>query len=446
MKDLTKGYPAKIILMFALPLILGNVFQQLYNMADSKIVSMFVGTTALAAVGATSVVSNTLIGLINGLTQGFSILIAKSFGAKDMRQMRQYVAGTTILTASAAAILTTLGMSYIEDILRLLHTPEDIFPYAISYVKVILIGIAFTALYNMSANMLRAVGDSKTPLYCLLVGIFLNVILDLLFVGKFQWGIRGAACATIISQAVCGFSCSGVVILKFREMLPQKEEWRLQSDQYGNLLSTGLAMGMMGCIVNIGTVVLQSAINGLGTAIVVAHTAGRRLFDILTVMLYTIGTAMTTFVSQNLGAGEYGRIRQGVKHALIIEIAFSTVLMIICYGFGRPIASWLASTSEEEIVSAAYMYMRVSVSFFYVLGPLFVLRCTLQGLGRKIIPITSSVMEMAIKILSALFLVPKLQYLGVALTEPISWVVMTILLAGAYFLNLPREKEAKEYL
>lgn len=425
--------------MFALPLIMGNVFQQLYNMADSKIVSLYVGATALGAVGATSVVSNTLIGLINGLTQGFSILIAKSFGAKDENQMRRYVAGTVILTACAVLILTTFGESCIGYILQWLSTPQDILPQALAYVKIILSGIAFTALYNMSANMLRAVGDSKTPLYCLMAAIGLNVILDILFVGYFSWGIEGAAYATIFSQCVCSLLCAGFILVKFNVLVPKKDEWRLQEGQYGELLTTGLAMGMMGCIVNIGTVILQSAINSLGTAVVVAHTAGRRLFDILTVMLYTIGVAMTTFVSQNLGAGRYDRIRQGVRHALVIEIAVSTVLIIICYMLGRPIAAWLASTDDANIISAAAMYIRVSVSFFYVLGPLFVLRCALQGLGRKIIPIASSVLEMAIKILSAMYLVPKLAYLGVALTEPISWIVMTILLAIAYFSKPPKE-------
>lgn len=440
MKDLTKGYPAKVVLMFALPLMMGNIFQQLYNMADSKIVSFYVGETALAAVGATGVVSNTLIGLINGLTQGFSILIAKSYGAKDHKEMRKYVAGTMILTLISAIVLTLFGEGMIELILKWLETPGDIFSDALSYVRIILLGIGFTALYNMSANMLRAVGDSKTPLYCLLIGVVLNVILDYWFVGILDWKVQGAAYATILAQWICSFSCAGFVLFKFRVLLPHREDWYLQKEHYKELLTTGLAMGMMGCIVNMGTVILQGAINGLGTTIVVAHTAARRLFDVLTVMLYTIGVAMTTFVSQNLGAGRYDRIRQGVRHSLMIEVVIAIVLMIVCYIFGRPIATWLASTDQEAIISAAVMYIRVSVSFFLVLGPLFVLRCTLQGLGRKMVPIISSIMEMAVKVLSAMFLVPKLKYPGVALTEPISWVIMTIILAIAYFSRLPKEE------
>ena len=196
-------------------------------------------------------------------------------------------------------------------------------------------------------------------------------------------------------------------------------------------------MGLMGCIVNVGTIVLQSAINDLGTKIVAAHTASRRMFDIFTVMLYTVGTAMTTFVSQNMGAGRTDRVKQGVRHSIIIVTVITTILIIVCYVFGENMICWLTSTSDREIIDASVMYMHVSVLFFYVLGPLFVLRCSLQGMGRKIIPLCSSFMEMLIKVLSAMLLVPSLKYIGVALTEPISWIIMTIVLLIAYLSKTP---------
>ncbi len=437
MKDLTRGYPAKVILLFALPLIFGNVFQQFYNMADSKIVSMYVGTSALAAVGATSVVSNTLIGFVNGLTQGFAILIANSFGAKDYTRMRRFIAGTILLTGAVAVLLTVFGEAFITDILRLLSTPADIMEDALSYVRIVLSGILFVSLYNMCANMLRAVGDSKSPLYCLLISIVLNVVLDILFVGPMKMGIQGAAFATVLSQGVAGLACGGILWFKFRELLPHKEEWKLEEDQYPNLISSGLAMGLMGCIVNIGTVVLQGAINDLGTKIVAAHTASRRAIDIFMVMLYTVGFAMTTYVSQNMGAKRPDRIRQGVRHAIVIVSVITTVLIVVCYAFGEYMIQWLTSTQDKEIINASVMYIHISILFFYVLGPLFVLRCSLQGMGRKIIPVCSSILEMLVKVLSAMVLVPAYEYFGVALTEPISWVIMTILLTGAYFAKLP---------
>jgi len=439
MKDLTKGYPAKVIMMFALPLMFGNIFQQFYNMADSKIVSTYVGTGALAAVGATAVISNTLIAFINGSTQGYSILVANSFGAKDMKRLRQFVAGMMVLTACITFIIMSAGMLFIESILRLLNTPAEIMPDAVAYVRIILIGIVFTALYNMCANILRAVGDSKTPLYCLLIAVVANIVLDLLFVCVFHWGIEGAAIATIIAQAMSGFMCAGIILKKFREVLPTREDWKPEPGQYGNMIWTGLSMALMGCIVNVGTITLQGAINGLGTDIVAAHTAGRRVFDILGVALFTVGMAMTTFASQNMGAGKAKRVRQGVRHANFMVTGLTVVIQIIWLLFGEAVLHWITGSNNQEILDSAKLYMNVMIWFMYVLGPLFVLRCTLQGLGRKIIPLVSSFVELVIKVLSAKLLVPILGYLGVAFTEPISWIVMIIPLIVAYLVKPPEK-------
>lgn len=443
MKELTSGKPTKVIILFAIPLMCGYIFQQLYNMADGKIVSNYVGTGAFAAIGATSVVSNTITALINGMTQGFSIKVANSFGARDYDKMRRYVAGTIILTASFTLVLGILAQIFIQDILSLLNTPADIMPDAISYVRIILGGIAFSSLYNMCANLLRGVGDSRTPLYCLLASVIINIGLDLLFVNVFNWGIKGAAVATIISQAMCGIACSVYIYFKFKDLLPKKESWKAEKGQYPELISTGLSMGLMSCIVNIGTVVLQGAINSLGTDTVAAHTAARRVFDILTVMLYTIGLAMTTFVSQNMGAGKTDRVREGIKQALLLVTGITTVLIVICFTFARPVLMWVASTDNTAIIDKAVMYTRISICFFYVLGPLLVLRLSLQGMGRRIIPVCTSVVEMLVKIISAKLLVPVLAYTGVAITEPISWCIMTTVLVISYMRHQPGKEEAK---
>ncbi len=439
MKDLTKGYPAKVIMMFAIPLMFGNIFQQFYNMADSKIVSTYVGTGALAAVGATAVISNTLIAFMNGLTQGFSILIANSFGAKNKKNMRQFVAGTIVLTMSAAVIFTLAGTVFIVPILELLNTPSEIMLESVAYVRIIIAGIIFTALYNMCANILRAVGDSKTPLYCLLIAIVINIVLDLLFVRGFWWGIKGAAYATIIAQAISGIMCGSIILKKFNDVLPQKEDWKFEKNLYINLGTTGLSMALMGCIVNVGTIVLQGAINSLGTDIVAAHTAGRRVFDIMTVTLYTVGIAMTTFASQNMGAGKPLRVKQGVKQSIIIVSVMTTALLGFCYLLGEPLIKWITNTDNQMIIETGVMYLHISIWFFYVLGPLFVLRCTLQGMGRKIVPLVSSLMEMVIKVLSASFLIPVFAYMGVIYTEPISWIIMIIPLIVAYIVKPPEK-------
>ncbi len=439
MKDLTKGYPAKVIMMFAIPLMFGYIFQQFYNMADSKIVSTYVGTDALAAVGATAVVFNTMIFFVNGLTQGFSILIANSFGAKDMSGLRKNVAGTIVYTVLATVIMTIAGLVFIVPILELLQTPAEIMGDATTYVKIIIAGMGTSSLYNMCANMLRAVGDSKNPLYCLMAAVVTNIVLDILFVRNFAMGIAGAAYATVIAQALAGLLCLGIILWKFREILPKKDDWKFEAGRYRNLFTTGISMALMGCIVNIGTIVLQGAINELGTDIVAAHTASRRVFDVMTVILYTVGIAMTTYASQNMGAGEPKRVRRGVRHANLIVTGFTTLLIGFCYLFGEPLLIWVTATENPAIVEPSVMYLKVSVWLFYVLGPLFVMRCTLQGMGRKVIPLVSSLLEMVIKVLSAGLLVPALGYLGVALTEPISWIVMIIPLIVAYFVKPPEK-------
>jgi len=409
----------------------------LYNMADSKIVSVYIDTAALGAVGATTVVSNTLIGFINGFTQGFGILIANSFGAKDFKRMRKFIAGSVVLTVILTVVISFLGENYIENILQVLKTPNDILPMAVSYVKIILAGTAFTAIYNLSANTLRAVGDSKRPLYCLMIAVLLNIILDVLFVGYFRWGIEGAAYATILSQAVSAILCFGCIVIKYKDIIPKKDEWKLDEGQYNNLFSSGLAMGLMGGIVNIGTVVLQSSINSLGTNIVVAHTLARRLFDMFCVATFTLGNAMTTYISQNMGAGKYQRVRQGVKHAVIIASSETVVLIILCYTVARYGLIWLGSTTNPDIIDPAVMYLRIGIVMFFFLGPLFVFRCTLQGMGQKIVPVLSSILEMVIKIVSAKFFVPIFGYLGVALTEPTSWVIMLAMLVFTYYRVRP---------
>lgn len=438
MKDLTHGYPAKVIIMFTIPIMLGYILQQLYSLVDSKIVSEYVGQDALGAIGATVVVSNLIIGFINGLTQGFAIPIANSFGAKDMDRLRKNVAGTIMLTFAVAVAMTVLSLIFIDDILIALGTPIDIRQDALDYVNIILMGIIFTAIYNCSSNILRAVGNSKVSLYCLMIAVVANIGLDILFVKFLGQGIKGAAYATIIAQSMSSTMCALYLIIKYKEILPNKEDFfRPYHGMYGNLITTGLSMGLMGCIVNIGTVILQGAINELGTNIITAHTASRRVFDIMSVTVYTFGIAMTTFVGQNMGAGKPERVRQGVRHANIIVTIISTVLIVLVYLLARPVFQWVTSTTDPDIIDASVMYARISVLFFYALGPLFIFRCTLQGMGRKIVPLISSVTEMLVKILSAMFLVPALAYKGVAFTEPISWVLMTIILAAAYYTGKP---------
>ena len=439
MKNMTEGSPAKLIILFTIPLICGNILHQLYNIGDGKIVSEYIDEFAFAAVGMTAVVSNTLNSLIGGFTQGFGILISNSFGAKDEKRLRRSVAGSVLLTLLLVIVLTTLGMLFIKPILIALNTPDEILPQALSYVRIIIGGIFFTAAYNLMANVLRAVGDSKTPLYFLILSVILNLGLDYIFVRILNMGINGAAYATVISQIICSASCLIYTLKRFRNIIPLREDWRASANKLAELFTTGLSMGLMGCIVNIGTIILQGAINNLGPEIMAAHVAGRRVLDLLMILIYTFGFSMTTYVSQNVGAKRIDRVRQGVKSATIIVTVISLSLVLICLIISRPVVTWISSTENMNIIDNGVMYCRTGVYFFVVLGPLFVLRCTLQGLGHKIIPLYSSVMELTIKVLSAYILVPAIGYFGVALTEPISWMVMTTMLFFMYIHYIKKD-------
>ena len=442
--DMTQGSPFQRIILFTIPLILGNIFQQLYNVGDTKVVSYYINEHAFAAVGMTAVISNTLVFLINGFTQGFGILTAAAFGMKDIKRIRRNAAGSFILTICITVFLTLLAFLTVKKMLVLLQTPEELMLQAESYIRIIFMGIPFTALYNLTANQLRSLGDSKVPLYCLVFSIGLNLLLDILFVGYLFHSIEGAAYATVASQCVCSLSCFIYGTIRYREYLPQKEDFRVIASECRELFLTGLSMGLMGCIVNIGTIILQSGINGLGADILAAHTAGRRILDIQMALVYTFGITMTTYVSQNYGAGRIDRIKSGVRTAIGIVTGMSLFLIIFSMLFARPLVTWVASTENGFIIDNAAMYCKIGAWFFPALGPLFVLRCSLQGMGHKAVPLFSSILELCVKIASVAFMVPILGYLGVALTEPISWVLMTILLSIGYIFAMKKMQPVKE--
>ena len=347
MKDLTVGKPMKVIWLFAVPMILGQIAQQLYSFTDSAIVGNYVSSQALAAVGATSVISNMIIGFLNSGTMGLAIPIAKYYGAKDYHNMRRCIGASAIMTLLASIVLTVLSLIFIRPILVLLKTPDDILDMAASYVIIIIVGIIFCSLYNLCANILRAVGDSKTPLIFLGISVVLNIVLDLMFIRAFDMGVRGAAIATDISQALAGILALIYILVKAKHLIPEKDEYSVEKSDRSDLIQSALAMGFMSCIVNIGTVILQRAINGLGTDIVTAHTAARKIFDILMFMLYIVGNAVTTYVSQNMGAGRYDRVHQGVRAAIIINTIITTVMIIFGWLLSPALIKLVAGTSAS---------------------------------------------------------------------------------------------------
>lgn len=432
MRELTSGRPVKIILVFSLPIILGSLFQQLYSMIDTVIVGRTIGVDAIAALGSTSYISNLLIGFMTGLTNGFSIITARYFGAGDHVKMRRAVAGTVILGLAVSAVLTVVSCLFLDVFLRLLDTPEEIFDSARSYIFIILAFMTFAMLYNMSASILRAVGDSVTPLLFLIFSSLVNVGLDVLFITRLGMGVRGAAAATVISQSASFILCLIYIAVRFRWLLPKGEDFRVKAEEISELLSMGLSMALMFSIVEMGSLILQRAINNFGTAIIAAHTAARKISSILMLPYSALGSACATFCSQNMGAGRPERVGRGIKSALGLGFIWSGAAVAVGY-LGSPfIVRFIAGDADVSIIETACAYMRVNTPFYFVLAVLVIMRNSLQGLGRKAVPVASSVVECVGKAVVAFLAAPALGYFGVMISEPCVWILMTILLIAGY--------------
>ena len=437
-KDMTTGEPARLMLAFALPLFIGNIFQQAYNMVDTMVAGYTLGDTAIAAIGATSALYNLIINLSFGLNGGCAIVVTQSFGAHDEKRLKQSIAGMLVLNAGAAVILTTLSLLFLTPLLRFMNTPDAIFQLTRGYISIICAGLTATIGYNLLAAILRSVGNSRTPLVFLIISSVLNIILDLLFVAVFRWGLAGAAMATVAAQAVSAILCAGYMLRHYRAILPGREEFRIPKEMMLELLASGAAMGLMYSVVDIGSVIFQRANNMLGEVIISSQTAARRLISIGMAVLGTISNALATFVGQNWGAGKPERIRSAIRKALVMEVAWSLLACSAAYAFGGVLVRFTTGTEDPEIIRNAAMSLRLHMTFFPALGILLCLRMALQSMGKKLAPIFSSCLELGMKIVAASYLIPRFGFLGTSMTEPITWTIMVLFLAAAY-LYLRRE-------
>ena len=426
MRDMTKGSPTKLLLTFAIPVLIGNLFQLLYNMTDTRIVGAYLGETALAAVGATGSLNNMFIGFLTNLMNGMAILTARYFGAGERDNVRRSVSCMSVLGIGTAALLTLLSVVFLEPLLRLLNTPEHLIGTSADYFRVILLGLVVTALYNGCAALLRAIGDTVTPLIFLIIAVFLNIGLDLLFVCVFHWGVTGAAVATVLAQACSVLLCILYIARKYTVLHPAPGDFRLQPAMTLQMYTSGLCMGFMLTLVNIGSVILQGAINTFGDSIIVAHTAARRLTELLMMPFSVLGTAISTFSSQNYGAGRYDRVRLGIRRALMLGTAGCLLSILATNTFVPSVIAWLIGDASQEIVDTAALYLRVDTVFYFITMVIVIYRNTLQSIGDPVTPIISSLCETFGKIGAVLLLIPPLGYFGVILTEPIVWAIMVI--------------------
>ncbi len=423
---MTEGSILKALLFFAFPILIGNIFQQCYNIVDTAVIGNLLGDDALAAVGAAAPVYSLVISFANGMTNGFSVVIARFYGAGDTVKMKRAITFSYLLTAGISVLLTVVSMIGIKPLLVFLNTPEEIVGDTESYLRVILLFSVVTMFYNMFAGMFRAIGNSRIPLYFLVVGTVLNVVLDIVFVKFFGLGVAGAGYATVIAQAVAVALCVLAVRKKFRILEFERASLGRDKRLLGDLSVTGLSMGLMLAVVSIGSVAMQNAVNSLGKATVTAHTAARKFGDIFMLTLGTVSLSASTFASQNYGAGNMERVKKGILTSMAIGFVWSFISVICAFTVAKPVVKALTGTDSAFVMDTAVKYIRINLPFFFVLNVLLILRSSLQGLGRKLVPICGSVIELAGKFAAAFFIAPVLGYTGICFLEPAIWIVCAI--------------------
>lgn len=423
---LTEGNPVKLIVLFAIPIFLGNLFQILYSLIDTKIVGSTLGETALASVGSVSTLYNLLTGFFNGLTLGFSVVTARFYGSGEEKALKKNIEGAITLGFGTAIVLITLTAVFLKPILRLLQVPAEQFDMSYSYIVVLVWGMFITLAYNLCANTLRATGDSVTPLIYLVISSLVNVGLDYFFILNLHLGVAGAAYATVIAQFLSVVLCLIRIYRGFPILHVGREDFQFDREQLWQLYQNGLSMGLMSSLVNFGTVVLQSGINQLGTSIIVAHTAARKVFEIWNLPISVMGSAMATYCGQNYGAGKYGRIREGIKGALGLGAVWAVVVFIMAHTISPYLIRFITSSDSPEIIYWGRKYLEYDMSFIILCVGIVVLRNSMQGFGDYKTPVFSSFIELMGKVVFTFTFVRFFGYWGIIWTEPVIWVLMVI--------------------
>jgi len=441
-KDMTVGDPKKIIISFGLPLLLGMLFQQCYNMVDTIIVGRYLGVNSLAAVGSTGSINFMVVGFCMGLCNGFAIPIAQCFGAKDFKNLRKYVANCMWVAIFFAAIITTFISVYCMDVLKLMKTPSDIIEEAYDYIFVIFVGIPVLMLYNILSGILRAMGDSKLPLVFLIISSVLNIFLDIFTIRFMGMGVEGAAWATIVSQAVSGILCLVYMIKKFEILRIKGEEWNLNFRYVVTLCRMGLPMGLQYSITAIGSVVIQTAVNTLGSAAVAAVTAANKVGMFFCCPFDAMGSTMATYAGQNIGAGKPDRVTKGMLSCSAMGLVYSLIACVVMVFFGEQLASIFMDKGDNgEILHNAWLMNVWSSSFYFPLALVNIVRFTIQGLGYSELAILAGVCEMIARALVGFVFVPKFGFVAVCTASPLAWIFADIFLIIAYIYVIKRIKK-----
>lgn len=440
-QDMTVGNPFKIILGFSIPLLFGMIFQQFYSMVDTIIVGKYLGVDSLAAVGSTGSINFMIIGFCMGICNGFAIPVAQQFGASDYKLLRKYVANSAWLSIIFSAIMTVIVCIFCKDILLLMKTPSNIIDNAYDYIFVIFLGIPVIYLYNLLSGIIRSLGDSKTPLIFLLISSVLNIILDLYLIIFVHMGVAGAAWATVISQGVSGICCLIFMRKKYEILKFKKDELKFDNKCIAKLCYMGIPMGLQYSITAIGSVILQTAINNLGSAVVASVTAASKISMFLCCPFDALGSTMATYTGQNVGAKKLERINQGIKSSIIIGSVYSIIALIVSILFGKNMALIFIDSSEMLILSQVNKFLIITVSFYIPLCFVNVVRFTIQGMGYSTFAILAGVCEMLARAVCGFVMVPIFGYIAVCLGSPVAWIFADAFLIPAYYIVLNRLKK-----
>lgn len=433
--DLLRGPILSAMLTFAVPLFFSSVFQQLYNTMDTVIIGHTLGDEALAAMGAAGAVYDLLMGFALGIGNGLAIVTARSFGSGDMTYLKRSVAASIVIGLCITAVITVAVRFILYPFLEILHTPDEIIGQSYAYISTITLFIGVMFAYNLCAGLLRAIGNSVMPLVFLILSSLLNILLDFSFITQLGMGVQGAAVATVIAQGVSVIACLVYIAKKADILIPHREHFVWERALYQEMLAQGFSMAFMSCIVHAGTAVLQSGINSLGYLVIAGHVAARKLFSFLMMPFVALSQTISTFVSQNFGAGQMKRIRRAMKYSYLCGMVLTAVITAFVLFLAPAMVRLLSGSTERVVIENGALYLRVVAPCLAVLALLNPTRMGLQSIGRKILPILSSVIELIGKYLFVIFLIPKFQYMAVIFCEPVIWFFMDIELLWAFWRN-----------
>lgn len=442
-KNMTAGSPMKLILAFFMPLLLGMLFQQLYNMMDTMIVGRFLGAKALAEVGGTGSINFMIIGFCMGVCNGFAIPVAKSFGAEDESVLRRYVANSVWLSIAFSLVTTIIVCILCRNILIWMDTPSDILEGSYDYIFVIFLGIPVVYLYNLLSGILRSLGDSKTPLYFLVISSLLNIVLDLIAIVVLHMGVSGAAWATVVSQGISGILCLIYIAKKYPILKISKEEWQPSWKFMRLLCMMGIPMGLQYSITAIGSIILQTAVNSLGSMAVASVTAGNKISMLFCCPFDAMGATMATYAGQNTGARKLDRVTEGIKSCSLIALVYSILACIVLISFGKELSLLFVDSNEVDVITNSAILLKWSSLFFFPLALVNIIRFTIQGMGFGNLAILAGVCEMIARSIVGFIFVPMFGYIAACFASPVAWVMADVFLIPAYFYVLNKLKNEK---